>query len=158
MDFVIFILISSLVILSIILLLRYRLRKLRNDSNVSDELKEDNPGPSKVFNQAKWYFLFGGVLLIIFGFIHVFGFFTGEFTYLKLWDAIFNTSLGIIHMICFIYLNKRQMLVVWIYGFSILLSIGYGFVVGRGFNYFIAIFGAFIIYRLFELKKTNELE
>ena len=158
MDFIIFISISALLILSIVLLLRYRMQKIQTGQDSISESAENNSLPSKHYNFIKWFFLLGGVLSILSGLIHTFGFFTDDFSNIKMWDAIFNSSVGVIYLICYWFFNRQQNLVVWIFIFSVLLSIGYAFAVGRGFNYFSAIFGAYIVYRLLQLKKTNELK
>ena len=158
MDFLIFILVSGLVILSIVLLLRFRLKKASVEQNTINESGKDMSGPTRYYNLLKFYFIIGGAYLIVFGIIHTLGIITGDVTYIQIWDAIFNTALGLIYLVCVWFHNKRNKIVLWIYGFSVLLSIGYALAVGRGFNFYITIFGAVIIYLILDLIKKNELE
>ncbi len=157
MDLLIFIFISGLVILSIVLILRHRLRKL--DENKNDENGEINTlsRSARDYKIFKWLFFIAGIGSITNGLIRAIGIILNGGTNIQVWDAIFNTSFGIIYFICLWFYNNRNKNVIWIYGFSILLSIGYSFAVGRGFNYPMVIIGAYFIYQLFNLSKTNEL-
>ena len=128
---------------------------MENNNEILSE--QTAPAQSRTYNLIKWYFVLGGASLTIFGIIHAFGVITGEVTYIKIADAIFNASVGIIYFVCAYFFTKGNQAAIWIYGASVLYSLIYAFAVGRGFNYYIAIWGGFLIYQLLNLRKTNEL-
>ena len=96
----------------------------------------------------------GGVLA---GAIHAFGILASGFTAIRLADAVLNTVLGILTLVCSRLLAKRNSLVIWLAGGTVLFSIAYSFAVGRGFNFVMAAIGALLIWQLVSLKRHGEL-
>lgn len=154
MDFLAFVLVSALVIITLVLLLRRRFKKLESGGDVS---LPSLFAPDRIYQTVKWYFIIVGAGLIINGFIHTLGLLSGVITKIQIFDAIFNAGLGIIYLFCVWLYTKRNKIVIWIFGFAVLLSIGYPFAVGRGFNFPIVIIGSIVMYQLLQLVKTNEL-
>ena len=96
----------------------------------------------------------GGVLA---GIIHVLGILSSGFTIMRLADAIFNIVLGVLVLLCSRVLKNGRSLVILLYGGTVLLSIGYSFAVGRGFNFVMAAIGLIFIWQLTSLKLKGEL-
>jgi len=112
---------------------------------------------SKSFNFLLRIFYIGGIIGILFGFINLYGGLSSEFSGTQLEDTIFNSIFGILFLICGNLLSKSKFLVTWVFMGAIILSIVYSYVLGRGFNFIIAIIGAWIIWQLFKLRKQNEI-
>lgn len=155
MDLLVFVLVSVLVILTLVLVLRRRLRKLAE--NPDADFRKSLSSPERNYDMIKWFFIISGAGSVINGALQAYGSITGRGEIFQIRDAVLNASLGIIFLICLWFTIKRNKIVLWIYGFAILVSIVYSFVVGRGFNYLMAIFGALIMYQLVKLVKANEL-
>ena len=112
---------------------------------------------SKNFKYLKSFFMLCGIGGIILGLIHIWSFISQEFLFIYLADAIINIFLGVFLLICYRILLSRKKLLLWFFPFAILISVAYGFSVGRGFNFIYSIIGVIIWYKLFDLKKNNEL-
>jgi lysylphosphatidylglycerol synthetase-like protein (DUF2156 family) len=98
-----------------------------------------------------------GVLGVLAGLINLFGAMASGFSKVRLADVIFNVVFGILIFICSRVLAKGKVAAIWLFSGCILLSIIYGFAMGRGFNFVIAGLGSLCIWQLFTLKKHGEL-
>lgn len=112
---------------------------------------------SKTFNSFVSMLMLLGIFCILAGTIHVFSMVSSGFTNIRLADALFNTSFGIIAIISSRVLAKGKRLVIMLVSGGVLFSIVYGFAIGRGFNFIIAALGLWFIWQLVLLKRHGEL-
>jgi uncharacterized membrane protein HdeD (DUF308 family) len=102
------------------------------------------------------YFLFGGIVLLIFGGFQLFTFFkSGEC--ISLYDACFNCLAGILSLAGARLVSKGKFLVLLVVFFYIIAGILYAFAVGRGFNYFIFLFAVILFPWMYFLRKNGAL-
>jgi len=153
MDILIMLGIGAFVLLVFIVTRRNRLSKESN-TDVSTE-QEETKSPWEGF--IRFYLYLYGPTLVIFGIIHTVGIITGDVTYVNIADAIFNFTLGVVYIICAVLYSKNKQSVIWIYIASVIGAIIYAFAMGRGFNFYIAIFGGFVSYQLLKLREMNVL-
>lgn len=98
-----------------------------------------------------------GIGGLIAGLIH----FTGlmnNFTDIGLADALFNSLLGILSLICYTLLKKNNRSVIFVYGVEFLAILIYSPIVGRGFNFIMFVIGGILLWRLVTIWKQGELE
>ncbi|MBN1319002.1 MAG: hypothetical protein JXA42_26200 [Anaerolineales bacterium] len=103
------------------------------------------------------YLKFGGYFAIIFGLINALSIFSQGYTAVRLGDTVINAVFGILFLVCARLLSGRKLLSMWIFAFTIVLSLVYTYVVGRGLNFFYAIFGAIVLYKFYKLKSDNRI-
>lgn len=100
---------------------------------------------------------FGGYFAILFGFINAISIFTQGFTDVRLGDTLFNIVIGVIILVCAYLLSGKKLISMWIFGSTIVFSLVYIYLIGRGVNYFYAALGAIVLYKFFKLKKDKEI-
>ena len=127
------------------------------DLEVSNKSERGEKEKSKNFQSLETLLRVGGLAGILFGFIHVWGLVSQGFTYIQLGDAIFNILFGILFLISKRLLSQEKFSAMWAVTLSVLLSMIYSFIVGRGINYIIALIGVGILIMFTQLKKNNEL-
>jgi len=117
------------------------------------------PGAAKSqsFRSLVMVFTIFGAFGVLAGLINLLGAFSSGLSSVQWTDAIFNLVFGILLFICSRVLAKGKVLVIWIFGGSILFSILYSSLMERGFNFVITAVGALFIWLLFKLKKQGEL-
>ncbi|MCL4261668.1 MAG: hypothetical protein KJ069_00565 [Anaerolineae bacterium] len=113
----------------------------------------------KIMSKTSLYrlFLFGGLLSIVFGFIHISSGLTSDFTSIIIGDAIINILSGLLFLVAAWLLSQGKQATIIVVVLSILASIIYAFVVGRGVNFVAIIVGAFLLWQLYGLKRQGEL-
>lgn len=100
---------------------------------------------------------FGGAFAILFGCINLVSLFSQGYTVVRLSDTLFNIVFGIIFLVCARLLSGRKLISMWVFGSTIVISLVYTYVVGRGVNFFYAIFGGFVLFKFYKLKKDNQI-
>lgn len=109
-------------------------------------------------NSLTTFFTIGAIVGIIAGLIHFASLLSDGYTSIRLGDAIFNTSGGILAFVCSRLLKSKKLLVIPLFAGIVLLSIIYGFVVGRGFNIIFTVFGLLVLGGLISLWRDGELK
>ncbi len=104
----------------------------------------------------KRIFILGGLLSIFFGFIHLSSGLTSGFTSIIMGDTVINFLSGLLLLLAAWLLAQGKQTVILVIVTSMLSSITYGFVVGRGINYVAIIGGAYLLWQLYGLKKQGE--
>ena len=112
---------------------------------------------SQLLKQLTTLFLVGGVAGVIFGVIHLVSIITEGFTAIRLGDALINTLLGVIGLVCWRLLTVRNRIVIAVWGASIVAALIYAFAAGRGFNFITAVFGVVVAGVLVVLSRRGEL-
>ena len=110
-------------------------------------------------NNLKMLLLFAGLFFLVFGFIHFTVYFT-DGTKIKLFDAIFNSTMGFLDLASYYFLNVKNRKALYPVGISIFLILIYSPLVGRGIgqNLFSVIFTSWILYKLVKLDKSKYFE
>jgi hypothetical protein len=98
-----------------------------------------------------------GILGVLAGLINLFGAMVSGFLMVRVADTIFNLIFGVLIFICSRVLARGKVLVIWLLSGCVLFSIIYSYIMGRGFNFVIAVLGALSIWQLFRLFKQGEL-
>jgi hypothetical protein len=102
------------------------------------------------------FLLFGGIVLLVFGGVHFLSFIrSGES--ISLYDACFNGLAGAVSLFGAWRLSKGKSLVILVVLFYILAGMACAYLVGRGFNYFIMLFGVILLPWLYLLRKRGAL-
>jgi hypothetical protein len=127
--------------------------------NIGNEIsnKQGEEEKSKNFKALEIYLKVGGLAGILFGLIHLWSITSQGFTPLRLGDAVINATIGTLFLVSAWTLSNRKLMTMWVFGSTILLSLIYGFAVGRGLNYIYIIFGAVLLMLFFSLKKNKEI-
>ncbi len=128
-----------------------------NESTKQESKNQPMIGKSKTFKSYVTILTVMGVLGVLAGLINLFGAMSSGFSGVRLADAIFNALYGVLLFICSRILAKGKVLVIWFVSGCVLLSIIYGFAMGRGFNFVITALGALFIWQLLTFKKQGEL-
>jgi hypothetical protein len=103
-------------------------------------------------------FTFGAIGGIIAGLIHLASLLSNGYTSIGLGDVLFNMSGGVLAFICSRLLKNKKLLVIPLFAVIVLLSIVYGFLVGRGFNFIFTVIGLLILGGLISLWRSGELK
>lgn len=74
-----------------------------------------------------------------------------------IWDGLVNLFLGVIFLICSILLKKGKASSIWLYGASMLLTIGLAAVQKADFPFLMILFGVWIASQLLGLKRQGQL-
>jgi len=112
---------------------------------------------SKSFKSLVTILMVLGIFGVLAGAINLLGALSSGFSSVRLADVIFNVVYGVLLFICSRILSKGKVWAIWLFSTIILFTIVYSFIMGRGFNFIIAAFGAVVIWHLFTLKKQGEL-
>lgn len=129
-----------------------------NEIPPAKNITPDDSTRSRLFLTLIRVMVIAGVLSVAAGVINLFAALTPSLApETSLADGLFNISMGVLLVICSRLLTKGKALAIWLFGTTILYSIGYSYAIGRGINYLIALASAFIIWQLLSLKKKGEL-
>jgi hypothetical protein len=102
------------------------------------------------------FLLFGGIVLLVFGGVHFFSYLrTGAG--ISLSDAAFNGLAGVVSLCGAWLVSKGKFLVILVVLFYVLAGLAYAYLVGRGFNYFVILFGVILIPWMYLLRKNGAL-
>ena len=103
------------------------------------------------------YTLIIGLFSTAFGLSHLYGFSENQ-ELIKLYDAIFNTTFGVLFLISTKLLQLKKTASMYLIALAIGLSLVYSAVMNRGLNIVILTTGSCLLYLLFRLKKKNILK
>ncbi|MFQ5399320.1 MAG: hypothetical protein ACE5E7_06940 [Anaerolineae bacterium] len=102
-------------------------------------------------------FLIIAVGLIIAGGIHLYSALTTEPTTVNIADSIYHPVMAVAFYACskLVKVGKRQ--VIYLLVFIGIITIFYGLLMGRGFNFFNLAISAYFIWQMFNLSRDGEL-
>jgi glucose dehydrogenase len=103
-----------------------------------------------------FFFGLGGVLLIILGLVHLYGLMTQGYTVTRMGDMAVNILSGLLYLICAVLIARKNPAAIWLFTFTIGVSLYYSFWAGRGFNYLSLILGVFILLQLYKFMKMGK--
>lgn len=121
---------------------------------------EKTTSASDLYTQYKTvslFFLFGGILGVLIGLIHLADLAVSGFSAIGLGDFLQNVGIGVANLGCYSLLRKRSARAIWLFGLTILAIQVYSYAVGRGLNLMMLIVGAVFLWMLFNLQRQNEI-
>ncbi len=130
---------------------------IANESAKQESKSQPMGERSKLFKACDTILTLFGIFGILTGLVNLPEAIVSGSSAIRVSDAIFNMVFGVLIFICSRVFVKGKVLVIWLVGGCVLLSMIYSFVVGRGFNFVTAIVGTLFIWKLFALKKQGEL-
>ena len=102
------------------------------------------------------YFLLTGLGGLFSGFIHLMSLLT-EFASIALLDMLFNSTIGILNLVCAFLFWKKNPLVVWIFGVIFVLVQLYAPIMGRDFNLIMFVITGVVFMLLLSLRRDEQL-
>jgi hypothetical protein len=114
---------------------------------------------SSLFYTLNRILAIAGILSIVAGIVFLYVVLAKPATALPtaLSDGLFNLSMGVLFVVSSVLLSKSKVLVIWLFGAILLMSLSYSYLMGRGINYIMVVAGAFVIWQMFKLKKNKEI-
>ena len=73
------------------------------------------------------------------------------------WDGVVNVSLGVVFLICSILLRNGKALSIWLFGASVLFTVGQDIVKGADFPFFPILLGIWVMSELMGLRRQGQL-
>ena len=116
------------------------------------------PQPSNLKQQLVKAFRAAGVIGLIFGTFHALAAIADNAGMIRFYDAILNFGLGVVALICAELLVKGRVSVLYLSGVTIAVLLVYSLVMGRGFNFVIAIIGGILVGLLIALRQRAEIK
>lgn len=99
-----------------------------------------------------------GIIGLTFGSFHALAAIADNAGMIRVYNAILNFALGVVTLICAELLMKGRRLVLYLSGAAIAALLVYSLVMGRGFNFVIAIAGGILIGALWILRQRGEIK
>ncbi len=106
--------------------------------------------------QLSLILFFVGALGVIFGGIHLMSFLSSR-EGIALSDAALNAGLGVLELLAGWFVTKGKKIAIFFIGAAILVSLVYGLLVGRGFNFVMLIVGGLFLVQAIMLWRRGDL-
>ena len=112
---------------------------------------------SGTYQAITFVLLISGILGILVGLLSLVSMLIEGFTLTSMSDTFINLAVGSLTVYCWRLMKTGKSRVILVFFATIVISLIHSFVMGRGFNFFAAGFGAIILLQLVVFLRSREL-